>query len=214
MDEGNAVLAIDASAVRRVRLLQIVCGFLIMSALSACGGGHKIDRDIYGAGPGGRYLVGTPYSINGTWYYPAENPSYSVVGTASWYGREFHGNSTANGERFDSRRMTAAHTTLPMPVLVRVTNLDNNKSCVLRVNDRGPFVAGRILDVSEAAAEELGFRMQGTARVRVEYVGRADGKPPQVATAGQSEAPMTPDTSTLEDAIAAMPPKGAEVPAY
>jgi rare lipoprotein A len=210
MVEGNGLLVIETSALPRA--LQLVCGLVLMMALSACGGGHRVDRDIYGPGPGGRYLVGSPYSINGTWYYPAENPSYSAIGTASWYGREFHGNATANGERFDARRLTAAHTTLPMPVLVRVTNLDNNRSIVLRVNDRGPFVSGRILDVSEAAAEQLGFRMQGTARVRVEYVGRADGQPPLVAAAPLTGA--APDTSTVQDAIAAIPPKGAEVPAY
>jgi rare lipoprotein A len=103
-----------------------------------------------------------------------------------------------------------------MPVLVRVTNLENNRSCVLRVNDRGPFIAGRILDVSEAAAEELGFRAQGTARVRVDYVGRADGKPP-LGVAAASDASraafQTLDTSTLDDAISAIPPKG-EIPAY
>ena len=199
--------------------LRALAPILLAVALSACGHTHRVDRDIYGPGPGGSYRIGNPYSIKGVWYYPAEDPSYAAVGTASWYGHESAGD-TANGERFDPRRLTAAHTTLPMPVLVRVTNLENNKSCVLRVNDRGPFVAGRILDVSEAAAEELGFRMQGTARVRVEYVGRADGQPPLAIASAPAPAPdqpraapLVPDTSTLNDAIAAMPPK-SEVPAY
>jgi rare lipoprotein A len=153
-----------------------------MLGLSGCGGAHRIDRDIYGPGPGGSYRVGNPYSINGVTYYPAEDPGYDQVGLASWYGNEFRGNATANGERFNPRRLTAAHTTLPLPVLVRVTNLDNGKQIVLRINDRGPFVPGRILDCSRAAAEELGFADEGVARVRVQYVGRADGKNPVVAT--------------------------------
>ena len=210
MDIGLARLpvALTAHPLPSIRTLQILCGVVLTMALSACGGAHRIDRDIMGPGPGGSYRVGSPYSINGVWYYPSENPSYNAIGTASWYGREFGGNSTANGERFNPRRLTAAHTTLPMPVLVRVTNLDNNRSIVLRVNDRGPFVSGRILDVSEAAAEELGFRTQGTARVRVEYVGRADGQDSLVAST------PVPDTSTVQDAIAAIPPKSADVPAY
>ena len=213
MNGGRAEL--ERGATLRVRVLRLCCCVALALAMSACGGRHKIDRDIYGAGPGGSYRIGNPYSINGVTYYPAEDPGYSAIGTASWYGREFGGNSTANGERFDPRRLTAAHTTLPMPVLVRVTNLENNKSCVLRINDRGPFITGRILDVSEAAAEELGFHSQGTARVRVDYVGRADGKPPSTAAVSDASraAPQTVDTSTLDDAISAMPPK-SEVPSY
>lgn len=154
-----------------------VAALLVACALAMAGCGHsrRIDRDIYGPGPGGSYRIGNPYQIGGTWYYPSENARYDAIGVASWYGREFRGNSTANGERFDPRRLTAAHTTLPLPVLVRVSNLDNGRSIILRVNDRGPFVNGRIIDVSEAAAEELGFKDQGTARVRVRFVGRADG---------------------------------------
>jgi peptidoglycan lytic transglycosylase len=208
----------DGRARSLLRVLKIAFGAMLLMGLAACGGAHRIDRDIYGPGPGGSYRVGSPYSINGVWYYPAENPSYNAVGTASWYGRESGGNSTANGERFDPHRLTAAHTTLPLPVLVRVTNLENNRSIVLRVNDRGPFVAGRIIDVSEAAAEELGFRAQGTARVRVEYVGRADGGAPQVASVptgaipSEGESSALSDMSSVEDAISAIPPKTAEAP--
>jgi rare lipoprotein A len=126
-------------------------------------------------------MIGKPYRVNGVWYYPAEDKAYDHVGFASWYGPGFHGNRTANGERYDKRRFTAAHTTLPMPVLVRVTNLQNGHSTIVRVNDRGPFVPGRIIDVSEAAANALDFRHDGVVRVRVQYVGRADG--PSVATA-------------------------------
>jgi rare lipoprotein A len=162
---------------------------LVLFGLSACGGAHRVNRDIYGAGPNGSYIVGNPYAVKGVWYYPAENTGYDAIGLASWYGDEFRGNSTANGERFDPHRLTAAHTTLPLPVLVRVTNLENGRQIVLRINDRGPFHPGRIIDVSHSAAEELGFAGQGTARVRVQYMGRADGKAPQTAHVS-TESPM------------------------
>lgn len=122
----------------------------------------------------GIYKVGQPYQIDGTWYYPREQPDYDETGVASWYGPTFYGQQTANGEVFDANALTAAHRTLPMPVNVRVTNLENGRSVILRVNDRGPFARGRIIDVSEQAAKLLGFYGRGTARVRVTYVSRAD----------------------------------------
>ncbi len=122
----------------------------------------------------GAYKVGTPYRVSGTWYYPREQPDYDETGFASWYGSDFHGKQTANGEIYNQNSMSAAHTTLPMPVKVRVTNLKNGRQVVLRVNDRGPFVKGRIIDVSSHAADLLGFKQAGTAMVRVEYLGRAD----------------------------------------
>ena len=118
----------------------------------------------------GGYKVGTPYQIDGTWYTPKEDYGYQEVGVASWYGNDFHGKRTANGEKYDMNAMTAAHRTLPMPSLVRVTNLDNGRSAILRVNDRGPFARSRILDVSKRAADALGFVAQGTATVRVEIL--------------------------------------------
>jgi len=120
----------------------------------------------------GQYKVGNPYQIDGTWYYPREQPDYDETGIASWYGPTFYGHQTANGEIYNAGDLTAAHRTLPMPVNVRVTNLDNGKSVVLRVNDRGPYAKGRIIDVSEQAAKLLGFYGQGTARVRVTFVAR------------------------------------------
>ena len=119
----------------------------------------------------GVYKVGNPYQIAGTWYYPHEQPDYDETGIASWYGPTFYGKRTANGEIFDANALTAAHRTLPMPVNVRVTNLENGKSLVVRVNDRGPFAKGRIIDLSERAAQLLGYYRQGTARVRVTYLG-------------------------------------------
>ncbi|MEM7024815.1 MAG: septal ring lytic transglycosylase RlpA family protein, partial [Pseudomonadota bacterium] len=128
----------------------------------------------------GNYKIGKPYQISGRWYYPAYDPDYSVVGIASWYGHPFHGRKTANGEVFDRNKQTAAHPTLPMPSIVRVTNLSNQRQLVLRVNDRGPFVGDRIIDLSQAAARELGFERRGTTEVLVEFLRLADGhQPPQ-----------------------------------
>lgn len=124
-------------------------------------------------GAGGAYKVGKPYQVGGVWYVPKEDPHYNRVGTASWYGAQFHAKTTANGERFDMDALTAAHTTLPLPSLVEVTNLENGRKVVVRVNDRGPFVGDRIIDMSRAAARELGFEAQGLAKVRVRYVGPA-----------------------------------------
>ena len=114
--------------------------------------------------------VGRPYVIGGVRYTPKHEPDYSDVGTASYYGKNHHGNMTANGETFNMNAMSAAHTTLPLPSCVRVTNLENNKSIILRINDRGPFIKGRIIDVSYAAAKELDFLGSGLAKVRVELV--------------------------------------------
>ena len=121
-------------------------------------------------GQGGTYKVGNPYKIMGKWYYPKEDYSYSEVGTASWYGKDFHAKKTANGERYDMNSLTAAHRTLPLPSIVKVTNLENGRSLVLRVNDRGPYAKNRIIDVSKRASQLLGFFTQGTTKVRVEVM--------------------------------------------
>ncbi|TMJ48934.1 MAG: septal ring lytic transglycosylase RlpA family protein [Alphaproteobacteria bacterium] len=122
---------------------------------------------------GGTYRVGKPYIVAGRIYVPEEDVNYREEGTASWYGDDFHGRLTANGEVFDMGALTAAHPTLPMPCYARVTNLSNGKSLVVRVNDRGPYHGNRLIDVSNKAAELLEFKGNGVARVRVEYVGRA-----------------------------------------
>jgi rare lipoprotein A len=122
---------------------------------------------------GGQYLVGHPYMVAGHAYYPREMESYTAVGMASWYGAAFHGRRTANGEIYDMASITAAHPTMPLPSYARVTNLDNGYSVIVRVNDRGPFHGGRVMDVSSRAADVLGFKGVGTARIKVEYVGRA-----------------------------------------
>ena len=118
----------------------------------------------------GRYKVGDPYVVAGVEYFPKEDPAYDVTGIASWYGEAFHGKDTANGEVYDMNLLTAAHKTLPMPVFVRVTNLENGRAIELRVNDRGPFVNGRIIDISRRGAQLLGFFKQGTAKVRVQIL--------------------------------------------
>ncbi len=155
-------------------------------SLANCANGSKVDP-VYGvtASPrvvpdgeevpkgNGKYRVGRPYVVAGITYVPQEDPSYRADGMASWYGDAFHGRLTANGEVFDMKSITAAHPTLPLPSYVRVTNLANRKSLVVRVNDRGPFHANRVIDVSSRAADLLGFKNHGVARVRVEFVAPA-----------------------------------------
>jgi rare lipoprotein A len=134
-------------------------------------------RVVDGNGPipkgGGTYRIGKPYMVAGRTYVPEENPNYREEGLASWYGDDFHGRLTANGEVFDMEGLSAAHPTLPLPSYVRVTNLANRRSIIVRVNDRGPYHDNRVIDVSHKAATLLGFRDNGVARVRVEYVGHA-----------------------------------------
>ena len=134
------------------------------------------DNDVSPPSRAGVYKVGQPYTVAGVQYVPKEEPTYEATGTASWYGAQFHGRLTANGEVFDRNKLTAAHPTLPLPTNVRVTNLENGKSLVVRVNDRGPFAGGRLIDLSERAADALGYRSKGLAQVRVTYLERADSK--------------------------------------
>ena len=122
---------------------------------------------------GGQYLVGHPYTVAGHRYYPAENPSYTAVGMASWYGAAFHGRRTANGEVYDMASLSAAHPTMPLPSYARVTNLGNGYSVIVRVNDRGPYHAGRVMDVSSRVADVLDMKGMGTAKVKVDYIGPA-----------------------------------------
>jgi rare lipoprotein A len=158
------------------KLLKGLLAVGLLSLLAACAGGARPEV-------GGLPVVtdpapivsGTmrPYQIRGRWYRPAEQPNYDETGVASWYGDQFHGRPTATGERFDMNALTAAHKTLPLPGLVEVTNLANGRRIVVRVNDRGPFVDGRILDLSRGAADALDLRRAGVGEVRVRYLGRA-----------------------------------------
>ncbi len=123
---------------------------------------------------GGRQLIGKSYAVAGKRYTPYDKPvGYSAVGTASWYGEAFHGRRTANGEVYDRHGISAAHPTMPLPAYARVTNTLNQRSIIVRVNDRGPFHGGRIMDLSQRAADALAFRHLGTARVKLEYLGQA-----------------------------------------
>jgi rare lipoprotein A len=152
---------------------------LASAVLAACSAmpGARYDRTYADGEPvpkgGGIYKIGQPYRINGRTYSPTEISSYSAEGVASWYGRDFHGKSTANGEIYDMHAISAAHPTLPIPSYVRVTNLQNGHSLVVRVNDRGPYARNRLIDLSTGAARALGFYDHGLTRVRVEYIGRA-----------------------------------------
>jgi rare lipoprotein A len=172
------------------RAARFAAGAFACLTLAACGSAAKLTNKLdpkYGvsASPrvvesgdpvpkgGGTYRVGRPYTVGGRMYVPEEDRSYSATGLASWYGDDFHGRRTANGEVFDMTSISAAHPTLPMPSYARVTNLANGKSLIVRVNDRGPYHANRVMDVSYRAAKLLEFERMGTASVRVEYVGRA-----------------------------------------
>ena len=158
-------------------LIKICIILLGMSSLSSCVTGTP---ELAGLSPqaqaeiiknyGGVYKIGKPYKIAGKWYYPKEDYSYSEVGTASWYGEDFNGKLTANGERYNMNTLTAAHRTLPLPSIVKVTNLQNGRALILRVNDRGPYVKNRIIDLSKRAAQLLGYIGQGTTKVRVEVL--------------------------------------------
>ena len=133
----------------------------------------------------GRFKVGTPYKVAGKWYEPRETYSFEQTGIASWYGPKFHGKKTANGETFDMFELTAAHKTLQMASLVRVTNLENGRSIVVRVNDRGPFSKGRVIDLSKRSAELLGFINQGTAKVKLQLLADESKQIAEAAKRGQ-----------------------------
>lgn len=217
-------------------------GLLAIAAAMVLGGCAETTLAVHTAKQLGRseekaqgiYKIGDPYQINGIWYYPAEDYGYSETGIASFYGGEgqgvnFHGRTTANGEVYDMNALTAAHQTLPMPSLVRVTNLENGRSVVLRVNDRGPFVRGRIIDVSRRSAQLLGFENQGTARVRVEVLAEESrtlkaamlrgpaGAETQIAAAVPraaiaSDALPPPAGARSSTTVAALPPPSATLP--
>lgn len=145
------------------RKLPFIASLVMLSVLAAC-------QPSPSGKPSGNVKIGKPYEISGKMYYPEYDQNYDRVGTASWYGPGFHGKYTANGELFDQNDLTAAHPTLPMPSLVRVTNLQNGKSAIIRVNDRGPFKDSRIIDLSKKSAQRLGI--QGLSKVRVQFLQR------------------------------------------
>jgi rare lipoprotein A len=172
-----------------IRLVALAA--LVAPMIAACGGGlgPTVSRAAFGSeygavsprvttdpNPpkgGGRYQVGRPYTVRGNVYTPAEDPDYVATGDASWYGADFHGRRTANGEIFSANAITGAHPTLPLPSYVRVTNQANGRSVIVRVNDRGPYMPGRIMDLSYRAASMLGYVNNGHTQIKAEYVGPA-----------------------------------------
>ncbi len=154
------------------RLFTALAIAVLAGALTACGGGGapRPVAGVYNVAPTNvPYRLGKPYTVRGVRYVPRDQPRYDRTGMASWYGGKFHGRKTASGQTYNMHAFTAAHTTLPMGTQVRVTNLSNGRSVIVTINDRGPFARGRIIDLSRAAANYLGFITQGTARVRVTH---------------------------------------------
>jgi len=165
---------------------------------------------------GGTYRVGNPYTVDGRTYVPREDTHYRAEGKASWYGEDFQGRLTANGEVFDMNAISAAHPTLPLPSYVRVTNLENRRSLVVRVNDRGPYHDNRVIDLSVRAAKLLGFYDKGTTQVRVEYVGRAalnGSDDTKLAESLRLNEPLAASTHVAAAEPAPAPPKPAPEPA-
>jgi rare lipoprotein A len=197
------------SAARASHPLRVLTVLALTILAAACASTGPATRPALNAGA---YRVGAPYEINGVRYVPHEQPDYDETGIASWYGPGFHGHMTADGEVYDQNGISAAHATLPLPVSVRVTNLDNGRSLVVRVNDRGPFHEGRIIDLSARAAELLGFKGAGTAHVRVQYLGPASQEP-EMAVADAS--PPRPPRQSSHSGTPPLPPStapAAEIP--
>lgn len=170
-------------------IIKFIAVFVCLITLSACTEtelvAHVAKQIPRQSKTKGDFKVGSPYKIAGTWYTPEETYNYSETGIASWYGPQFHGKKTANGETFDMHELTAAHRTLQLPSLVRVTNLENGRSLIVRVNDRGPFSKGRIIDLSKRAAELLDFERQGTAKVRVTVLSEESQRIARAAKRGE-----------------------------
>jgi rare lipoprotein A len=170
---GPTFTRASLGAAARIAVMAIGC----LTLAHCSSGSNYSDRVVADGEPvpkgGGSYRLGKPYNINGRTYVPSDNPSYRAEGVASWYGPDFHGRQTANGELYDMHAISAAHPTMPLPSYARVTNLDNGRSIIVRVNDRGPYVRNRIIDLSIGTAKALNFYGHGLAHVRVEFVGRA-----------------------------------------
>ena len=197
---------------RTARFGRSLLGAACLLLVAACAEVELVSHAAKQVGPAsqsrgeGHYKIGKPYEIDGIWYYPTVDYGYRETGIASWYGPKFDGNLTANGELFNQYEVSAAHRTLPMPSMVRVTNLENGRSIVVRVNDRGPFKNGRIIDLSTRAAQLLGFHRQGTAKVMVEIL---DPESRRLASVAQSrEAAATAPEAVPLVAVQTMPLNG------
>lgn len=211
------------------RLLRAAAGAGALALLAACSTAKLPDAPKTIGSPvkaNPHYKIGAPYEIDGRRYTPKADPDHEEIGVASWYGDAFHGKLTANGEIFDKRRISAAHRTLPMPTIVEVENLENGRTIRVRVNDRGPFARDRVIDLSHAAADALGFTAQGTAKVRVRYLAEANladlaplpkDAPQAFASAGRREAAGVTPAATLTaaaegDPLAALIARAAGAP--
>jgi len=173
---------------RFAKIVVVACLIILCSCSETQYAAHLAKQVTGGTPPQtqGTFKVGNPYTVGGQRYFPQEKYEHEETGIASWYGPGFDGRRTASGERFDSSELTAAHKTLQMPSLIRVTNLDNGRSVVLRVNDRGPFSRGRVLDVSAKGAELLGFKNRGTAKVKIQVLGEESRRLAALAKSGQT----------------------------
>ncbi len=200
------------SSVFRFRSVLVLLGLAAM--LAAC----STSRTDYSGPSSPHYKIGKPYKVKGRWYHPKEDNNYDRMGVASWYGRDFHGRRTANGETYDMNRLSAAHTTLPMPSMVEVTNLANGRKVVVRVNDRGPFADNRLIDLSREAARRLGFERAGLAKVRVRFVGlaplhaRAPKESPRIASGPARMSPNTAQPQRRSQRITLAQPQPAAQP--
>lgn len=202
----------------RLRPLQLAACIVCAMSLASCGTSPPPAPVTEAPPTQGMYKVGKPYQVAGVWYYPAENPTYNETGIASWYGPNFHQKYTANGEIFDQNGLTAAHKTLPMPSIVEVENLENGRAIQVRINDRGPFVGDRIIDMSRKGAQLLGFDRQGTAKVRVRYLIGPSLAAQSMARGGEQLAAADAPTAAPTDSFAvealpdATPKNSAYVP--
>ncbi|MGC1304571.1 MAG: septal ring lytic transglycosylase RlpA family protein [Caulobacteraceae bacterium] len=197
-----------------MRPLRILAACLALGGLAACATAPPA-RIAGSGGPGGPRVpaYNRPYEIHGRWYTPSSQPHYDVVGVASWYSYESPSRTTADGEPFNARWATAAHTTLPLPSYLEVTNLDNGRRLRVRLNDRGPFAPGRIIDLTRGAAEQLGFVNRGTAHVRVRYLGPAPPYGHKDYLAEANAAPPAAIVSGPESRYSDPPrPSGSDVP--
>ena len=187
-----------------------LAGLLLSALLAGCAEQKPASAPQAGKGQG-YYKVGSPYQVDAVWYYPRVDYNYDETGIASWYGPDFHGKYTANGEVYDMNDLTAAHPTLPLPSIARVTNLENGRSIIVRINDRGPYLRGRIIDLSRRAAQLLGMIGNGTAKVRVEILAEESRQAALLAQQGQIPsaeriAKAVATDSPSAERIAAVPP--------
>lgn len=180
--EGSVVAMLNIGVAMTALMLAAGCSSSKIDRVTAPSMPNQSSND---TASGGSYKVGKPYQIDNVWYYPAEDWDYNETGIASWYGPGFHGKNTANGEKYNQNDLTAAHRTLPMPSIVEVTNLENGRSVRVRVNDRGPYARGRIIDLSKRGADLLGVSGPGTAKVRVRLVADESQRIKEAALRGE-----------------------------